>query len=1299
MKKFTVLILTTLLSVVLTFGQTSTGRLSGVISGPDGALPGASILVRDNSTGKELTVVAKDDGTFLVPQLEFGTYTVTVTASGFKTFIANEVKIDVGRDYNLTPVLEIGSIQESVTVTAGADVVTATTAQVSSTVSQQQILSLPLLGREPLTLTTLQSGVQSAPGKATTVNGMRTSFTNITRDGINVQDNFIRTNATDFSPSRPSIDNTAEFTVITGNQESDQGYGGAQVRLVTPRGTQDFRGALFAYNRNSAFSANNFFSNRAGRFTATDTDVIAGRKNVGDERSPRPFRNLNQFGGKIGGPLPLPNFGEGGPVILKDKAFFFYNYEKTIDPNSAIATRTILTPTARTGQFRYTRATPGAAINTTVGNSTVVCPATTVANTGTCVVSDVLGFARGLGLTNIPTTINPFIQSRVISRLPEQGNFTGGDSLNTTGFRFTRATDLEQTQHTGRIDIEPTDKDTITGVYSWNLEQTLRTDLDPTFTTRPEGTLASKNRLLSLTYRRILTPNLVNELRGGFFNSDVSFLRGSQEPTNLLALPLVSNPENTEFDQGRLVRTYNIQDNVDLIAGKHNFRFGGQMQFFNIDATSGFGIVPTLNIGTNSNSTPFFAAGNFTNIGGINTTQLGTANGLLGLLGGIVSGVNQQFYINSLDSNTYTPNELQSRPYRYRNNSLYASDRWQITNNLTLTFGLRYEVFTALKQANGVGLEPILNADDPVASLLDPNGRLQLIGGNAGVENAFYKTDYNNFAPSVGFAWSPKFDSGISKFFLDKTVIRGGYSRTYGNDQIVTAISQAPANNTGLGSVVSNVTNAGGLTFLNFRLGDTIPNPAIPTRVPIEQLTFLRNTTPPIANFAGVVFGVDPNIQTPMVEQYSFGVQREFLGNMALEVRYVGTRSNNITRATNVNELDIANNGFLTDYNRARANYLGSLAVVAGTNVAPTGFCGLAASAVNCMPLQILQNGGTGAAGRIALPSTYIGTFNAFLVDGQVANLANSIINNGLNNHPIVAAPTRQPFVNFLRNPSAGTTVALLTNNGFYNYNSLQIELRRRFAQGLYFQANYTFSKNLTNSITTGQAQFEPFLQNDNPGLDKQRADFDLTHVFNLNAVYQFPFGKGKTFLNQGGIVDKIFGGWEISAIVQAFSGTPITFVDPRGTLNTSGRAGRQTPLSSLSNSEIRALGGVFEANGNIYFIDPSILNANGQASAGFGQVAFPTQVFFNNNPGQVGGIGRTLVNGPSYFNTNMGLIKNIRFTESTRVQLRADAFNVFNNVNFNANTQLPNITSSAFGQITSAGSARVLQFGARFEF
>src|SRR5947209_10824226 len=273
------------------FAQTTTGRLVGVVSGPDGVLPNASVTVKDNKTGKEQTVVSEKDGAFTFPQLEFGAYTVTITAPGFKTFVANEVKIDVGRDYNLTPTLAVGDIKESVTVTAGEDVVTSTTAQVTNTVSPQQIVALPLITRNPIELIKLQSGTTSNSFQNTTINGMRTTFTNITRDGINIQDAFIRTNATDFASGRPLVDDTGEFTISTSNQEADQGYGGAQVRLVTPRGTKDFHGALFEYNRNSAFAANNFFNNRS-------SDPSVSQK--------PPFCNRNKYSSKFNGPIHVP---------------------------------------------------------------------------------------------------------------------------------------------------------------------------------------------------------------------------------------------------------------------------------------------------------------------------------------------------------------------------------------------------------------------------------------------------------------------------------------------------------------------------------------------------------------------------------------------------------------------------------------------------------------------------------------------------------------------------------------------------------------------------------------------------------------------------------------------------------------------------------------------------------------------------------------------------------------------------------------------------------------------------------
>src|SRR5262245_31279190 len=283
------------------FAQTNTGRLIGTVTSPDGVMQGATILVTDVKTNRARVVSTNTDGTFTVPQLEVGTYTVKVNAPGFKAFVANDVKIDVGREYSLAVIMEIGQVQDSVTVTAGSDVLNATTGELSNTVSSKQISELPLNGRNPLNLIALQSGVANNGAQQTSINGLRTSFTNITRDGLNVQDGFIRSNATDFSPNRLSVDNTSEFTITTSNSGADQN-GGAQIRNVTPRGGKDFHGGLFEYNRNTAYAANDYFSNRSG--------------------IPISFLNRNNFGGNLLGPMPLPIIGKGGPRFLKDKAYF-----------------------------------------------------------------------------------------------------------------------------------------------------------------------------------------------------------------------------------------------------------------------------------------------------------------------------------------------------------------------------------------------------------------------------------------------------------------------------------------------------------------------------------------------------------------------------------------------------------------------------------------------------------------------------------------------------------------------------------------------------------------------------------------------------------------------------------------------------------------------------------------------------------------------------------------------------------------------------------------------------------------
>ncbi|HEV7644069.1 MAG TPA: TonB-dependent receptor [Pyrinomonadaceae bacterium] len=1315
--------------------QTTTGRLSGVVSGPDGVLPGATVVAADATTAKETTVTTDSEGNFLFPQLEFGNYTVTVTAQGFKKYIAQEVKIDVGRDYKLEPKLEVGDISASVTVTAGADIITATTSQISNTVSPQQILSLPLIARNPLDLTRLQAGTQSNQFQGTTINGVRTSFTNITRDGINIQDSFIRTNATDFAPGRPSVDDTAEFTVITSNQEADQGYGSAQIRLVTPRGTKDFHGALFAYNRNSEFAANSFFGNRSG--------------------TPIAFRNRNQFGGKIGGPLPVPGLNEGGPFLYRDKAFFFFSYEKIIDPLSATANRTILTPGARNGAFQYTRATAGPAINTVVNGATVTCPATVANNSGTCSISNILLYAGGSNLPNtnpavinavtglpgrpIPNTISPVILSRIIGPMPSASNASGGDGLNTAGYFLNRKSNQERSTYTSRIDLDVNETNSVNGVYSYNFETNLRPDVDTNgYTPDPQADQIAKNKTLSLSWRRVFSANVVNEVRGGLFFSDVPFRRIVDTPAFMLSVPLITSPETNFTDQGRNPRYSTFQDNVDWIAGHHNFRFGGQLQFYKINSYNFGNGIPTTTPGwlvqTNTTSTPNFVAGNFSAAGGISATQVATANGLLALLAGIT--VQGQLRYN-LPDGTATSFEVGPNitPFKYSNHALYFSDRFQVSNNLTITGGVRWEVFPALKLGNNLSVEPVISdASNIIPDLLNRNGTYDVIGTNAGELGTYHKTDFDNFAPSVGVAWAPNFDSGIGKFLFGNSVIRGGFSRAFGNDQLVTALNNATGQNVGLASRTGTPLSPTGNNLLNFNIGfDPFPAFATPAFVP-PPFSYIRNQSPGISGvttpFFGTVFAVDPKLQTPSVDQYSVGWQREIGGNTALEIRYVGTRSDNFVRGVDLNQIDIFNNGFAADFNRAIAN-----ATISNGNP----FCGftptVGSATPGCVPLSIIRPSGAYTfantstltnqtvtysatapgpgilvVGTGGLPGA---TFNSPFISGQPAELAFSFISNGFNNHPVLASPNAVPFVNFVPNPGTGAVDVMLNDAGF-RYHSVQLEVRRRFSKGLYFQANYTFSKNLTNAVgslnspNSGQSLFEPYLDNNHKEFDYTRADFDQTHVFNFNGVYQLPFGKGKAFLNYGGFANMILGGWELSGLVQWASGGPITFTDARGTLNRAGRATRQTPNSSLSYQDIRALMGIFEANGNIYWINPSVINAaNGAAAPGYihsgvnTNTAFSGQVFFAAEPGQTGNIGRFLVNGPKNFNINSAVLKNIAFRSESpmRLQLRVEAFNLLNNTNFNANAQLTGIQSTTFGRITSAGASRTIQFAARFEF
>ncbi|HYP52095.1 MAG TPA: TonB-dependent receptor [Pyrinomonadaceae bacterium] len=1267
MRKFMTAALVLCLSAMTALAQSSTGDLVGsVVDQSGGAVAGANVVVTSNATGQARTVQASGEGTFGVPQLDVGTYTVRITAQGYKTFTATDLKIDIGKQYSLTATLEPGGVEENVTVVAGADVVNATSAELQTTVSERSIQELPLNGRNPLALIGLQAGTASNGATNTTINGQQSSFTNITRDGLNIQDNFIRANATDFVPDRPNVDDVGEFTVTTQNADASRGYGASQVELVTPRGSNEFHGAAFIYNRNSKFSANTFFNNRVG--------------------VPEPFLNRNQFGGRLSGPLPLPRFGEGGPSTYRGKGFFFGSYEGFRLRQSTNAERTILTSTARQGIVRY-RATCG-----TTGQP--ACPAGIV--NGQVLQANVLALA---GLTP-----DPIIANRILANVPQTGNNSLiGDQLNTTGLSFSRLQNQDRESVTTRFDVEASSRQSFSFVFGWRKELLLRPDVDfaTGFNATPFGFQDAKTRNLVGSWRFSPTGSLTNELRGGLIRSEPAFDRTDLQTDTFLNLPLISSPESNFEAQGRDTDYWNIQDNAVWVRGEHSFRFGGQLQFFR---ASPFGppalgqpTLPTLTISTAN--TPFaLGANQFP--GGISTADLGTANGLAALLGGVVNA--QTVTFNAINPTSgFVQGAQQRRDLAFENYSLYFNDAWRATPALTLNLGLRYEIFTPVRELSGLGLEPVIPAGvEPIVAALNPNGTYDFVGANAGDPGSgkFFKTDKNNIAPVVSFAWSPTFKNNFLNSVFPgegRTVLRGGYRISYVNDEFIRGSDNAINGNAGLTQQVT-------VTGLSARLGQGIP--AIPTPAFQVPRTFTQNNNL-AANF-GTVWLINPDLKVPLTQEWNVGIQREVGFQTVIELRYVGAKADNLIRGVDFNQIDVRDNGFLADFNRARSNLL---------NFGNPACTAAQAASTGCQQLTVFPLIGQGGLLGNA-------TIRNQILAGTPADLALVY----LTNPGIFGSNSAGAGAIFLPNPNTGV-VDFLTNAGKLRYHSFQSEVRRRFAQGLQFQANYTFQRAYTDVGGVAQTNFEPLLDIRNSEQEYQIADYNAEHVFNFNGIYELPFGRGKRWLNEGGLTNAILGGFQFTSIVQIATGAPITIVDPRGTLNRAGRSGRQTAQSNLTNEQIRDLIGIYRTPCGVFWIDPSVLNlnqtnlANGNCGAltagttgGFGSRPFGTtpasnQVFFPNAPGQSGGIGRNIANGPMYVNWDASIIKNIPLDgikEGMHFQIRGEAFNVLNRANFfignlsgTAVGTSFNINSTSFGRIGSTFAPRIVQFVGRLEF
>jgi len=1217
--------------------QNALGRISGAVRDQAGAVvPGATVTLTNESTKQQIqTVITNAEGVFLFPQLSPGSYTVKIEAAGFKIVSYTEVKVDPGQEYSLTATLEVGLANEVVQVAAGADLVHTTNAEINNTVIRRQIMDLPLNGRNPIELIRLQAGVIGLPTRqTTTINGGRPTWTQLTQDGVNIQDNFIRTNSLDFVPNRPTSDTIGEFTITTNTQGADSAGGASQVKLVTPSGTSEFHGSLYEFNRNSALSANSWFNNNT--IDRTTGKTVA-----------RPFLNRNQFGGNIGGPIWLDKkiFGPLGWDDSRDRLFFFFSYEgfrqrtQTTQNNTIPANDDFLK-----GVFRYVRPSDN-----------------------TVQAINVINVRPGV-------TLDPKVQSVILGNVPpaslvnnvDVGNSTSTRLLNTAGYRFNQNDVNDRNQYVMRFDFQASSTHHFEFTHQHFKEPDDRTDLD-LVNKRPKILTHSDVKLLVGAWRWTASPRLSNELRIGANLAPVSFDSVENYSGVIWSVPFITNREVTFQPQGRDTRTFQYTDNASYLLGNHSLQFGGSLQRIKVQPYNFAGRFPTVNFGFSAVAPASIQLTEADFPGSsISATDLANANSWRSFLGGVITQVSQTFQAND-QTTGYVAGVPQIRNYTLDDWAFYLQDGWRVKDNLTIRLGLKWEYFTPLKEDNDVGLLPIDNKSTTKDSLLDPNGTVAFVKGG------FYGGDHNNFAPSVSIAWDP-FKNG-------KTSIRAGYTMAFVNEETLTVANNAVANNAGLSSAVS---------LQNLLTTVSAGVPVVPTPAFKVPRTYADQLAISLTNAS---FLIDRHLKQPYVHQISVSVERELGWNIAVEGRYVATMGRDIWRGIDYNQTNAAiNKPFFDDFQRARSN--GFLALAATGTFNPAFNANIPGSQQLTVLTSPILGGGslTNANVRSSIQTGQAGGLADFYTGGSAG---------------ASVAQSARSF--FLTSGNPGIYVAdLILNGGTTDYHSFQGEIRRRFSNGIFGQMNYTFSKVLTNSPGTAQSRLEPYIDNARPELERIRAEFDVTHVLNASVIYELPFGNGKRFLNGGGVLDRLVGGWQMSSIIHSQSGAPMSILSGRGTFNRPGRSGGNPVDSTLTSAQIKDLLGIRKLpDGRVFYIDPKVTDPATGRAVGTDSLnnaaAFPGQVFFHPVGGSIGSLARLQFDGPSQTRWDFSVIKRTRIRESKNLELRADFFNFLNHPLFFVGTNGVGdytVDSSNFGRITSLNyGARVMQLALKFDF
>jgi hypothetical protein len=1268
------------------FAQTSTsGTVTGTVTDPSGGLtPNAEVQLVNVGTGAAVSQKTNASGGYAFPNVDPGTYRITVKMPGFRVATVDNVVVEVNKSLSVPVQLEVGRETETVEVTATVAVQLQTQDSViGNTVSTDAILRLPTLQRNATELMGLQPATSSTGGNGIMMRsaGAIDDQNTVTVDGIDITQGVVAAGTALPTPA----DSIEEFrgSVSNPNANFDRSSG-ANIVLVGRRGTNTVHGALYDYLQNWNLNSNTWDNNHLGL--------------------PKAVIHDNRFGGRIGGP------------IIKNKTFIFGNYEGRRFRSAAQVTRTVPTQALKSGILQFRDA------NGNVQRFDLKTSA--VCGTGGSSACD----PRGLGLDpSVAASWN-------LMPLP---NLAGGDGLNTGSFFGILPTPIQDDYGVTRIDHKFTDKLQFNGSYTYFRDiQTASSDISIV-----NGNLESlrqspqRGSMSAAGLTWTAKPTLVNVFRFGYVHDTNAAqatspaiaagklnIPGSSTSAGPVALLIgsgvssfIDSPIDMDTQRARYQANYNgdwqFIDDASWIHGRHTVNFGAtlnKLPYTHVRADKVVGSLTSLAaLVDGDRSFLFLGSANqpqtcsaSVTANCIRSTDLTNWDRYYASALGLVDNVNilavRDGNLKPLPFGTFLRNQTNSwAPY------FYVQDTFRLKPTLTITAGLAYGWQTSPKEVGNLQTLMIeaatgryLNGPDYMSAKLAAALNGQTYNPTVGflpvgqAHRGVVSVDYGDWAPRISFAWNP---AGGNRLLGDrKTVVRGGFALVYDRTNLVQTVL-IPMLGVGFGQTINiaaplcNANGAGGagcnasagsanVGASAFRVGvdGTLPLPSIaPVTSPV---------IPPTGQYSEILsFQDDPQNRVARSYNFDLSVQREIPGNMIVEVAYIGRHGTRLPQAVSLSNapymfVDKASGQSFAQAYDAVANTLRGGQPVATQAWFENQLPGIAAAK---------GSSGTSTAYVASALKSAFTTANVsslfFTMDGY---------------RRLLGLPTYDN--------DQVQTMFMRTYVGQSNYQAGFITLTKRMSHGLQLGVNYTYSKALDENVLNQNQAF--FYGNSyHPGAEYGPSTYDRRHIFNGYYYYDLPAGSGH-LLHGGRVVDRIIGGWYTSGIVTAYSGLPLLVTEGNNTYG--------ADVNGFANNTAAILTGpVSGSSARFYNSGCKAEGSNAIIAGGSGLNIFsdPCAVFNSARYVNLSTDTRTGRANPFYglpfWNFDMSFGKSTIITERVALRFSADMFNVFNHHSFNnPGTSLQN--PNGFGVITSTfipanrtNSARWIEFGLRLEF